>query len=53
VEFGIEITARSGALLSVLAEVGGAAQVKITASWGRSDAAAPVLGGEEAGRDEA
>ena len=39
VEFGIEITARTGALLSVLAEAGGTAQVKVTASWDRRDAA--------------
>ena len=31
VEFGIEITARTGAVLSVLAEGGGTAQVKVTA----------------------
>jgi hypothetical protein len=35
VEFGIEITARAGGLLSVLAEVGGTAQVRVTASWDR------------------
>jgi hypothetical protein len=42
VEFGIEITARTGALLSVLAEAGGTAQVKVTASWDRRDAAMSV-----------
>lgn len=44
VEFGIEITARTGALLSVLAEAGGTAQVKVTASWDRRDASAPLPG---------
>jgi hypothetical protein len=39
VEFGIEIVARAGGLLSVLAEVGGTAQVRVTASWNRRDAA--------------
>lgn len=39
VEFGIEIAARSGALMSVLAEVGGTAQVTVTATWDRRDAA--------------
>jgi hypothetical protein len=38
VEFAIEITARSGGLVSVLAEVGGTAQVRVTASWDRRDA---------------
>lgn len=38
VEFGIEIVARPGALLSVLAEVGGSAQVRVVASWDRCDA---------------
>ena len=41
VEFGIEIAARAGALLSVLAEVGGTAQVNVTASWDRRDACTP------------
>lgn len=48
VEFGIEITARTGALLSVLAEGGGAAQVKVTASWDRRDTATPPPANEEA-----
>jgi hypothetical protein len=47
VEFGIEIVARAGALLSVLAEVGGTAHVKVTASWDRRDAAMPPPGEEE------
>lgn len=38
VEFGIEIVARPGALLSVLAEVSGSAQVRVVAFWDRSDA---------------
>lgn len=49
VEFGIEITARTGALLSVLAEAGGTAQVKITASWDRRGISAPLPPREEAG----
>ncbi len=47
VEFGIEITARAGGLLSVLAEVGGAAQVKVTARWDRRDASFSQPGNEE------
>jgi hypothetical protein len=47
VEFGIEITARAGCLLSVLAEVGGTAQVRVTASWDRSAPAKPPIPGEE------
>jgi Trypsin-co-occurring domain 1 len=47
VEFGIEIAARAGGLLSVLAEVGGAAQVKVTASWDRRDAALSAFRDEE------
>jgi Trypsin-co-occurring domain 1 len=34
VEFGIEITARTGRILSVLAEAGGTVHVRVTASWG-------------------
>lgn len=49
VEFGIEITARTGAVLSVLAEAGGTAQVKITASWDRQDTPAPLPAREEGG----
>jgi hypothetical protein len=41
VEFGIEIAARAGKLLSVLAEVGATAQIRVTASWDRRDAAMP------------
>jgi hypothetical protein len=33
VEFGIEITARTGRVVSVLAEAGGAAHIRVTASW--------------------
>jgi len=33
VEFGIELSARSGKALSVLAEAGGTAHIKVTASW--------------------
>jgi Trypsin-co-occurring domain 1 len=39
VEFGVEITMRTGAVLSVLAEGGGTAQVKVTATWDRPNAA--------------
>ena len=49
VEFGIEITARTGAVLSVLAEGGGTAQVKVTASWNRRNAPAFPSAGEEGG----
>jgi len=49
VEFGIEITARTGAVLSVLAEGGGTAQVKVTASWDRRDASGRRAAGAEAG----
>ena len=47
VEFGIEIVVRAGAMLSVLAEVGGNAHVTVTASWDRRDAAAPPVRKEE------
>lgn len=47
VEFGIEIAARAGGLLSVLAEVGGAAQVRVTASWDRHGAAVSPLPNDE------
>lgn len=47
VEFGIEIAARAGGLLSVLAEVGGTAQVRVTASWARRDAALAAHRDEE------
>jgi len=33
VEFSIEITARSGVVLSVLTDAGGSAQIKVSASW--------------------
>ena len=35
VEFGIEITARTGKIVSVLSEAGGTAHVNVTASWRR------------------
>jgi hypothetical protein len=49
VEFGIEITVGTGAVLSVLAQGGGKAQVKVTATWDRSDVPAPgrAKGAEE------
>jgi hypothetical protein len=37
VEFGLELSARSGAVLAVLGQAGGGAHVKITACWDRSD----------------
>jgi hypothetical protein len=43
VEFGIEIAARAGGLLSVLAEVGATAQIRVTASWDRHEAAVTPL----------
>jgi len=48
VEFGIEITARTGKVLSVLAESGGTAHIRVTASWnpGSGPAPRPVAGGE-------
>lgn len=49
VEFGVEITARTGTVLSVLAEGGGTAQVKVTATWDRRDVPALGVAGEEAG----
>jgi len=50
VEFGVEITMRTGAVLSVLAEGGGKAQVKVTATWDRRDAAGPGGAEKEAGQ---
>jgi Trypsin-co-occurring domain 1 len=49
VEFGIEIAARAGGLLSVLAEVGASAQIRVTASWDRHDAAMPPFHPNESG----
>ncbi len=42
VTFGIEITARTGSVLSVLAEAGGSAQIRVNASWGRDGALDPA-----------
>ncbi len=50
VEFGIEIVARAGAVLSVLAEVGGSAHITVTASWDQRDVAGLPRGGEEPSR---
>jgi len=47
VEFGIEISAQTGRLLSVLAEARGAAHVRVTASWDgpqRAPGSAPPAG---------
>jgi NTP-dependent ternary system trypsin peptidase co-occuring protein len=49
VEFGIEIAARAGGLLSVLAEVGATAQMRVTASWDRREASMPPLHNNESG----
>jgi Trypsin-co-occurring domain 1 len=49
VEFGIEIAARSGRLLSVLAEVGATAQIRVTASWDRREATVLPLQTNEPG----
>lgn len=46
VEFGIEITARAAGLLSVLAEAGGSAQIKVTACWDRRGTSSSQLGNE-------
>ena len=53
VEFGIEIAARSGNLLSVLAEVGATAQIRVTASWNRREAAMSPLPNNESDSNEA
>jgi len=47
VEFGIEIVARAGAVLSVLAEVGANAHITVTATWDQRDVAVPPPAGEE------
>jgi hypothetical protein len=47
VEFGIQLVVRAGAVLSVLAEVGGNVHVTVTASWDRRDAAVPPVDEEE------
>jgi hypothetical protein len=49
VEFGIQIVVRAGAVLSVLAEVGGDVHVTGTASRDRRDAAVPPVSREEPG----
>ncbi len=49
VEFGVEIVARAGAVLSVLAEVGGSAHITVTASWDRRDVTVSPPGGEGPG----
>jgi hypothetical protein len=49
VEFGLEIAAGAGGLLTVLADVGARAQIRVTASWDRRDAAAPPIGPSESG----
>ena len=49
VEFGIEIVARAGGLLSLLAVAGGTAQVRVTASWDRCEAPSASLPEKEPG----
>jgi len=49
VEFGLEIVMRAGGLLSVLAEVGATAQIRVTASWDRRDAATQPFRHHESG----
>jgi hypothetical protein len=49
VEFGLEIVMRAGGLLSVLAEVGATAQIRVTASWDRRDAATQPFRHDESG----
>ena len=53
VEFGIEIAARAGRLLSVLAEVGATAQIRVTASWDRHETALAPLPNNESDSNEA
>jgi hypothetical protein len=36
VEFGIEIAARAGGLVSVIADVGGSAHIRVTATWNKT-----------------
>jgi len=48
VEFGLEISVRTGKVLSVLAEGGGTAHIKVTATW-QEKAAGPVTGALEGG----
>lgn len=47
VEFGIAITTRTGAVLSVLADAGGSANIKVSASWscGNGTPSSPGRGG--------
>ena len=42
VDFGIQITAKTGGALSVLAEAGGSAQIRVSASWRRDSVSHPV-----------
>ena len=53
VEFGIEIAARAGRLLSVLAEVGATAQIRVTASWDRHETAVAPPSNNEPDSNEA
>jgi len=47
VEFGIEINVQTGRVLSVLAEGGGAAHVKVTATWGDKLISGQEVSGED------
>jgi Trypsin-co-occurring domain 1 len=42
VEFGLELALKSGQLISMLAEAGGTASIKVTLAW-KGDATAPAL----------
>ena len=44
VEFGLELALKSGQLISMLAEAGGTASVKVTLAWKGDAATAPALG---------
>jgi Trypsin-co-occurring domain 1 len=46
IEFGIEIVIKTGGLISALADVGGTAQVKVTASWDRDEGRPRLAAGE-------
>jgi hypothetical protein len=43
VEFGLELEVKSGKLVSVLAEAGATASVKVTLTWRREEPVAPAM----------
>jgi len=51
VDFGIQITARTGGALAVLAEAGGSAQLRVSVSW-RRDTSALSSSASDAGEPE-